>query len=95
MSERIDVLAVYPRGTYLIRERDGSYVRREPTVGRWYCGFEADENYAEARVGCTGPDGKEGWRDGVIAEYVGDGRFYDDESENERDFGLYDWLAEQ
>jgi hypothetical protein len=81
-------------GTYVIQERGGAFVRRAPTVGTWYCGFEADEQYAEAGVGYTGPDGKLGWRDGAIAQYAGDGRFYD-EHDSERDFGRYDWIAEQ
>ena len=32
-----------PPSTYQVRERDGTFVQREPTVGTWYCGFEADE----------------------------------------------------
>lgn len=83
-----------PPGTYLVRERGGAFVQREPTVGAWYCGFETDEQYAEAGVGSTGPDGKLGWRDGAIAEYAGDGQFYD-EHDSECDFGRYDWIAEQ
>jgi hypothetical protein len=82
-----------PRGTYVIRERDGSFVQREPTVGRWYCGFEANEQY-EAGIGCIGPNGKHGWMDGAIAEYAGNGEFYD-EADSEPDFGRYDWIAEQ
>lgn len=91
------VLAASPEllanlGTYVIRELDGSFVRRAPTVGQWYCGFEANEQYENA-IGFIGPNGKYGWMDGAIAEYDADGGFYDENGE--RDFGRYDWLAVQ
>lgn len=80
--------------TYLIRETNGTFTSREPTEGRWYCGFESNEQYEELGVGFIGPNGKQGWMDGAIAEYAGEGRFYD-ENDSERDFGRYDWIAEQ
>lgn len=79
--------------TYLIRERDGTFARRAPTVGNWYCGFEANEQYEDG-IGFIGPNGKHGWMDGAIAEYAGNREFFD-ENDAERDFGRYDWIAEQ
>lgn len=39
---------------YLIRETDGSFVERSPTIGKWYAGFSAD---GEGRCTFFGPEG--------------------------------------
>lgn len=69
--------------TYLIRELDGTEVEREPTLGKWYCGMDRDH---------FGPGVH---RDGELAQYTGDGYFYDDGDGDDSDMSGYDFLAEQ
>lgn len=79
---------------YLIRETDGSFVERSPTIGKWYAGFSAD---GEGRCTFFGPEGygKKLYRDGILAEYFGMNEFYTEGSDEPSDMTVYDFLAEQ
>lgn len=61
---------------------NNSIVEAEPEVGAWYCGFETDLD--------DGPD-----RDGAIAQYVGEGQFYDEGAYEQTDMRYYDYLIKQ
>lgn len=82
--------------TYEIHEYSGrkySCVEfKEPEVGQWYCGFERDyfKSYTDTFGFGVEPD-----RDGAIAQYLGDGIFYDDQADKETDMGDYDFLVKQ
>jgi len=66
---------------YRIKTEDG--IREtEPEIMAWYCGFETDID--------DGPD-----RDGAIAQYVGEGQFYDEGADEPTDMRYYDYLIKQ
>ena len=73
---------------YDIRSGD-TKEEREPTVGKWYCAASLDFDYDEE-------DNKQERVDyGVIAQYVGDGEFYDGDTDETRAMLYADWLIEQ
>ena len=65
--------------TYLIRKPNGTSATEEPKVNMWYVGFSIEEEQE---------------RDGCIAQYVGNGEFYDDDAEDATDMRGYDFIAE-
>lgn len=71
---------------YPIKNANGIIEAKEPTVGKWYCGFSIDDAFRAE----TGYD-----RGGEIAEYVGEDQFYDEDAENETDMAAYDYLVQQ
>jgi hypothetical protein len=68
---------------FLIRELDGTMVEREPTVDKWYVGMIYDPTYPR------------GYRDDMIAQYIGNDEFYDEEDIDPTDMTYYDHLVEQ
>lgn len=71
---------------YLIKQNDGTFIKEQPKVGGWYAGFlirtdhHTDEEYSST---------------GAIAQYVGDGQFFDEDDEDPTDMGYYDYIVYQ
>lgn len=76
----------FPSGMFEIRSGNFAEIR-EPTVGKWYCAVEIVEDL----------DSTSGWGNspGVLAEYVGDGEFYDGDSDETQNMRYSDYLVEQ
>lgn len=72
--------------TFTIKQADGTFAEQEPTVGKWYCGFDSRTDFKT---------GEKFELDGALGQYVGEGAFYDDAEDDEVILSGYDYLVEQ
>jgi hypothetical protein len=70
-----------------VRKIDGT--KTEPVVGMWYVGVQISKDAPMI------PAANWHWGAGELAQYVGNGEYYDEHATEPTDFGAYDYIVEQ
>jgi hypothetical protein len=74
---------------FRIKQTDGSIVEQEPIINGWYVGM----GWMDCSLGAQISEHDNTDEAGAIAQYVGDGEFYDDDSDTPIRMQDYDHIV--